>query len=143
MLNTPGLESGSLPDIHPGALPVLEELRLDVTALHTTLPASWGARADVLPSLQQLTLRVGHLTGSLPPEWAKGFARLELLEISSAWASEAQLPLQLPAQPLQLPAEWATSFQLLHTLSMFSVNATGTMPPEWLEEGSFPSLNTL
>lgn len=125
--------------MQPGALPALEDVSLMVDSLQTTLPASWGSRADVLPALAELALKVGRLMGPLPPQWANGFAGLRRLEIKAAHISAAGVS----AYPLQLPPEWAHGFRSLDQLAITLPGLAGSIPPEWLQVGCFPKLESL
>ena len=127
-----------LPEIHPGALPRLQQLVLTTSSLQTTLPASWGSSPDVLPALQTLALTASFV-GQLPPDWAHGFRQLTFLTL--AVPEGAPGGNQTAAVP-SLPAAWAAGFPALTWLSVSGPVAAGSIPREWLE-GGFPELLTL
>lgn len=145
--------TGPLPDVQPGALPLLQHLLVHVPELRATLPASWGA-AGVLPSLRRLDITL-RLSGGLPADWARGFRRLEKLAIScSPWAAhqmwmdggspaEGQWPEAVPhavAAP-GVPDAWATpgSFPRLTELHLGRLGLSGSLPRA-LAEGAWPAL---
>lgn len=154
-----------LPDIQPGALPVLDRLHIETEQLRTALPASWGAGAGVLPALRSLDI-TAQITGTLPAGWAHGFPQLTRLVISTyadgtreggaspgrcGTSSGASLPLPAPPAleagaganpPILLPAEWATGFPCLEVLALARLELTGSFPDAWLT-GGFPALTAL
>lgn len=86
----------SLPDIQPGALPVLEALKVAMFGAPVRLPASWGGSPSVLPALRQLTIK-GDIRGGLPPSWGSDLRSLEGITIQHVGSA-----------PLEggLPAAW-------------------------------------
>ena len=141
-----------LPDIEPGALPALVRLELALisygTRFQPSLPASWGAGADVLPSLRELLLDLA-IAGPLPEAWASGFRSLEWLRISGEFgvhkvAACHQAASATASQPARhLPAAWAAGFRRLDTLQLSCLGIGGPLPAAWSSPGSFPSLTQL
>jgi len=104
--------------------------------LRSALPASWGARPDVLPALEELAL-VLQVVPPLPAAWARGFRRLRSLYITA--------PPDAPQPPIAgnvLPPEWAAGFPALRWLSVIRLGLTGSFPAAW-EQGGFPQLTQL
>lgn len=150
--------AGSLPDIQPGALPLLQHMLLHVPKLRATLPASWGG-AGVLPSLRRLELTLA-VRGPLPAGWAGGsFRRLEQLSIaySPIWAGrsiwmnggsleEGRRPEAAPllGTPQGVPDEWAApgSFPSLALLHLGGLGIAGPLPRA-VVEGTWPALQEL
>lgn len=115
-----------LPDCAPGALPLLEELSIRLSAQQAaTLPAGWAA-PGVLPALRMLFL-ILHLAGPLPAEWASGFRRLELLLIRS---SVVNVP---PSAARRLPEGWGAAFPSLKALTLEDLGITGSLPSSWTD----------
>ena len=161
-----------LPPAHPGALPALVDLHLDVPNRKLRLPPSWGADAAVLPALAGLTLALD-VEGPLPREWARGFRSLEVLEIWNGGepplkgymerhaALVSQLQGRVPVGPRPpapapapharrppagrraLPPEWAAGFPALRSLDIASLPLDGSIPEEWMSLTAFPSLQGL
>lgn len=138
-----------LPDVHPGALPRLQELIIQLTSQREplVLPASWGAAPNVFPALRRLTLEAEI---ALPlPAWARGFTQLETLTIAGgtigqvAGTSAAVVVPAAAAPANELPVEWARGFPRLSELVLQLLNLTGTFPAAWQASGSFPALQTL
>lgn len=154
-----------LPDIPPGALPLLTNMAIGINSLHTTLPASWG-QPGVLPKLRRLRLDV-LFQGGLPSDWAQGFHQLETLDIYF-WKDDNLTGLmsantvsgkdgrdmrvsspQLAIGPTSnsngaravLPASWAAGFPKLRHLNLKGFDINGSIPMSWLE-GGFPSLTS-
>ena len=162
----PALGNGALPDIHPGALPRLQTLLLQLDGLRASLPASWGASPAVLPSLQVLDMQLG-FAGTLPAAWAAGFPQLRTLDVTDVtymsaaqvkvgWQPMAQAllppepqppprqPPPLPAggPPVLLPVEWAAGFGRLQLLRLLGLGIQGSLPEAWVQ-GGFPALQSL
>lgn len=149
---------GGLPYIHPGALPRLQTLSLDLPELApSTLPASWGADPRVLPMLRTLSVHAP-LAGPLPAAWAAGFQRLgSFVLVNATWqalvevagsgsdraAGAAGAAAAEPAAGwLRLPPQWASGFKALQLLDLAGVGLRGSIPAAWVE-GGFPSLSAL
>ena len=144
---------GSLPELHPGALPSLRQVHINVVSASLELPPSWGY-PGVLPDLKYLSIRVhsGQLQGSLPAEWALGFRSLHTLYVQ--WGALATgvggqrlsvddgkvAPAPAPA-PASLP-DWAGGFPALRTLSLIGIGFKGGLPLAWMH-GSLPALEEL
>lgn len=148
-----------LPDIQPGALPLLEELYLQLPTLQSALPPSWGGRPDALPALRQLLLRL-QFVGGLPPQWAAGFRRLTRLSLVDTryehlsaekmsaphgpfMGGDAKVFLPVPsdAPPAlgPLPLAWAAGFPALERLQLEGLGLTGAIPRQWAA-GGMPKL---
>ena len=135
--------AGTLPDIHPGALPQLQHLQIEATQFASSLPAGWS-NPGVLPSLLGLTLTL-QLQGGLPPVWASGFRRLVALRIGQGQVSWRYRSLPRPqGSSLRLPLEWASSaaFRKLQNLELVGLPLGGSLPTEWVQ-GGFQALNSL
>ena len=151
---------GGLPYIHPGALPRLQTLSLDLPELApSTLPASWGADPRVLPMLRTLSVHAP-LAGPLPAAWAGGFKGLRQLSVVNTAApgylpapnsnqpaaahkpAAAPAPAAVPAGPRGLPPEWALGFSGLQSLQLSGLDLPGSLPAAWVE-GGFPQLAIL
>ncbi|KAL4431226.1 hypothetical protein ABPG75_006482 [Micractinium tetrahymenae] len=148
---------GQLPDIQPGAMPLLQHLLLHAPGLQSTLPPGWGAGADVLPSLRRLDLTFS-VHGRLPGGWAAGFRSLEQLSIaySPIWRADGvwmeggsqgkgRWPEAAPsAEARTLPEGWAApgSFPSLRTLRLGGLGMSGSLPASWVD-GGWPALEEL
>lgn len=149
-----------LPDIQPGALPCLVNLRLVVERALTTLPASWGTGPDVLPALRMLTIDLPS-EGHLPAAWAGGFRKLATLVIDckrskqqqpqpgkhtpedpAAPVAAAAAPAAPPPPPWHGPMYMSVS-ALQEWLTADGATPLAPLPPEWASPLSFPSLTML
>ena len=139
-----------LPDLGPGAMPLLEDLEFDCPDLQAALPLRRGMPAPIsdhlprqmLPALRRLSLRIGRLEGGLPPEWGRGFQQLRELHITiTAGSSSGSSSAAEPA--VHLPPEWAAGFPRLSTLHLAGMRLAGTIPPAWLNASAFPALTRL
>ena len=149
----------TLPDIQPGALPALQELKIAMPQLQATLPASWGASPGVLPSLRTLKLKL-HVVGQLPPEWASGFQRLESLVLSDPQCTPGSLEqastarTEPQAQAASAARSKSASRRSVATEEPAASPSMGPqepagfcspmmLPPQWARAGSFPRLTGL
>ena len=155
---------GPLPEIEPGAMPVLRHLELTVPDLRTTLPDSWGSSGSVLPALVSLSVQA-RVEGPLPPQWADGFRQLQSMEIYGTEPNVIDTLLALakrgdtlphphnangpPANrsglmpgPRHLPAKWVSGFPWLTSLRLVGLGIVGNIPRAWAN-GGFSRLVTL
>ena len=136
-----------LPDIHPGALPSLQFLKLTFPKLHAVLPASWGAAPDTLPRLSSLSL-LHCADGPLPREWHRGFRRLQrFYMLCEPRCKEAAVGIGSSgggggggAGP-RLPPEWALGFPALNSLNLCGLGLRGPFPASW--QHGFSNLTVL
>lgn len=135
--------AGPLPDVRPGALPLLQTLHIEALELASPLPAGWGD-PGVLPELLELVLTI-RLQGGLPPSWARGFRRLLSLRVGEGQPSWRHSSLPRPqGSDLRLPPEWAgaTAFPRLRSLELVGLPLGGSLPQAWVH-GGFRALNKL
>lgn len=152
----PSVDTVPLPELAPGVLPQLEVLKLELAALRTTLPASWGSSPAVLPALRELRLEA-QFEGGLPPAWSGGFRRLQQLHLihtqpslPACLAPSALPAAQLPGAPAAgpprepeeppagLPPQWALGFPNLALMQLSDLRIGGPFPPSW--QTGFPAL---
>lgn len=153
-----------LPDVEPGALPLLQMLTVDLVKplQPLRLPDSWG-QPGLLPQLRSLKI-LAPVALPLPTSWARGFSQLVDLILAapkpnSTAAADRQPAGTLPgamapaaaaegAPPAneaarQLPDEWARGFPKLNSLMVSYQGLSGRFPAAWQAEGSFPLLRDL
>jgi hypothetical protein len=136
--NPLGADGFGLPEVAPGALPALSQLRASSCGLEGPLPASWGA-AGAMPLLVVLRAGGNALTGGLPREWLAGGALPSLVTLDlSANALSGGLPVWEAAGG-RVSAMAALQELFLQDNSFDA----GGLPPSWGAPGGAPELRSL
>ena len=161
---------GPLPDIQPGALPLLTSLHIEASNRTSQLASLLTQQHTVASQnssssqAEAAAPRGKGLRAALPDSWGAGPDVLPALQhltlvlqlvppLPAAWSRgfprlrylriSAPVDAPLPATAGNvLPPEWAAGFPALRWLSLVRLGLTGGFPATWAE-GGFPQMNQL